>query len=97
MKCETSGAEARCYEALNRRHKCLLHPVLDTSFGSRAGIGYGSAGQIFGIDVILPEHVSVELPDAVWRRTKCRGPSTQPRIPFAFAQGRSVFGRDDRG
>jgi hypothetical protein len=39
----------------------------------------------------------VELPGAAWQRTKCRGPSTQPHFPFDFAQGRSVFGRDDRG
>jgi hypothetical protein len=32
------GLKSRCYEALNRRHKCLLHPVIDTSFGSRAGL-----------------------------------------------------------
>src|SRR6185312_12089365 len=47
---------------------------------------FGEAGEI----------ASVELPDSAWRGRKRRGPSTQPYIPFGFAQGRSAFGRDDR-
>jgi len=46
---------------------------------------------------LLPQIALVELPDAAWQRTRRRDPSTQPHIPFGFAQGRSVFGRDDRG
>ena len=33
------------------------------------------------------EIVLLELPDAAWYGTNCRGPSTQPHIPFGCAQG----------